>query len=214
MKQHEYLQAENYYESKSVGTGARSSKTCEHCGKTINKGTPHEMHHFYPEFQSYATHKECSTPFIESLRNDGDEDLTAEEVVEVISLWMQENGEDFFENVSLFSRLQTFKWLEFLKEKDYETIYSQFGEEFDLDELIEFYMSPENHHEVFENAEGVEIFLDMFNLQYSNYDITKNSAWENEEIIDLNLGLIAEYIVENCREAVSTLGELKYELEK
>jgi hypothetical protein len=82
MEQHEYLLKENYYEARSVGTGARSSKTCEQCGKTISKGTPHEMHHFYPEFNSYATHIECSKDFIASLRDkpqkeeDEDEDPT------------------------------------------------------------------------------------------------------------------------------------------
>ena len=64
---HEYLKEEDYYESRSVGTKARSDKTCEHCGKTIKQGTPHEMHHFYPEFASYATHKECVEAFKKSL---------------------------------------------------------------------------------------------------------------------------------------------------
>lgn len=73
IKKHEHLEAEEYYEARSVGTGARSSKTCEHCGKNIPKGTPHEMHHFYPEFYAYATHKKCSEPFVKSL-------LTAEDI--------------------------------------------------------------------------------------------------------------------------------------
>ena len=46
---------EEYYESRSVGTKARSDKTCVQCGKIIPKGTPHVMHHFYPEFEAYAT---------------------------------------------------------------------------------------------------------------------------------------------------------------
>lgn len=64
---HEYLRSEDYYESRSVGTKARSDKTCEHCGKNIPKGEPHKMHHFYPEFDAYATHEKCSDAFIESL---------------------------------------------------------------------------------------------------------------------------------------------------
>lgn len=64
---HEYLRAEEYYESRGVGTGARSNKTCEHCGDNITKGQPHDMHHFYPDFNAYATHKRCSDPFIKSL---------------------------------------------------------------------------------------------------------------------------------------------------
>lgn len=64
---HEYLKREDYYEARSVGIGARSNKTCEFCGGDIPKGTSHLMHHFYPEFNAYATHEKCSTKFIESL---------------------------------------------------------------------------------------------------------------------------------------------------
>ena len=64
---HEYLESENYYESRSVGTRAKSDKTCEHCGETIPKGEPHEMHHFYPEFDAYPTHKKCAKDFYKSL---------------------------------------------------------------------------------------------------------------------------------------------------
>lgn len=64
---HEYLKRDEYYEARQVGTRAKSDKTCEHCGKKIKMGTPHEMHHFYPEFNAYPTHKECSEAFIESL---------------------------------------------------------------------------------------------------------------------------------------------------
>jgi hypothetical protein len=67
MNQHEYLRLEDYYESRSVGTKARRDKRCEYCGKNIPKGTPHDMHHFYPEFNSYPTHKECSDNFVKSL---------------------------------------------------------------------------------------------------------------------------------------------------
>lgn len=67
IEKHEFLLAEDYYESRSVGTKARSDKYCNHCGKIIPKGTPHDMHHFYPEFDAYATHKECSENFIKSL---------------------------------------------------------------------------------------------------------------------------------------------------
>jgi hypothetical protein len=82
---HEYLTRKDYYESRSVGKRAHSDKTCEHCGKTIKKGTPHLMHHFYPEFNSYATHdrehgsehgdripddeKSCDELFMESLND-------------------------------------------------------------------------------------------------------------------------------------------------
>lgn len=76
---HEYLSEDEYYEPRSVSRG-RSDKTCEFCGRVIPKGTPHEMHHFYPEFDSYPTHtektantnveyggKSCSELFMESL---------------------------------------------------------------------------------------------------------------------------------------------------
>lgn len=55
---------ENYYETRGVGTGARSSKNCVMCGGTIERGTPHDMHYFYPRFNAYATHKECSEAFL------------------------------------------------------------------------------------------------------------------------------------------------------
>lgn len=64
---HEYLKNEDYYESRSVGTGAKSSKTCEHCGGNIPKGEPHDMHHFYPEFTAYSVHKKCYDKFKKSL---------------------------------------------------------------------------------------------------------------------------------------------------
>jgi len=65
---HEYLKEEDYYECRGVGTGARSNKVCEHCHDDIIKGTPHDMHYFYPEFTAYATHKECSEAFKKSLK--------------------------------------------------------------------------------------------------------------------------------------------------
>ena len=68
---HEYLEAENYYENRPVKSG-RSTKTCEHCGKSISMGTPHDVHHFYPEFYSYPTHKSCSSAFINSLLAPGE----------------------------------------------------------------------------------------------------------------------------------------------
>lgn len=84
VKKHEYLKEDMYYESHSVGTKARSDKTCEHCGKSINKGVPHMNHKFYGEdgdWPTYPTHltnpvhgdrpkpgeKSCSELFIESL---------------------------------------------------------------------------------------------------------------------------------------------------
>jgi hypothetical protein len=63
-----YNSRENYYESKNVGTRAKSNKTCVTCGKTINIGTPHEMHHFYPEFNAVPTHKECVKQFMKNLK--------------------------------------------------------------------------------------------------------------------------------------------------
>lgn len=66
-KKHEYLKSEEYYESRSVGTKARSSKTCKHCWKDIPKGEPHDVHHFYPEFNAYPTHTKCTKDFIDSL---------------------------------------------------------------------------------------------------------------------------------------------------
>lgn len=65
--QHDYLKADDYYENHPVGTGARSSKVCNHCGKSIPKGEPHDVHKFYPEFSSYPTHKKCTKDFIASL---------------------------------------------------------------------------------------------------------------------------------------------------
>lgn len=69
-KKHEYLTKKEFYETRSVGTRARSDKRCEHCGKTIPQGTPHDLHHFYPEFTSYPTHKDCTKPFLESLNDN------------------------------------------------------------------------------------------------------------------------------------------------
>lgn len=64
---HEYLKHSDYYAMRSVDTRAKSDKTCKHCGKNIPRGDPHDMHHFYPEFEVYATHTECSKLFINSL---------------------------------------------------------------------------------------------------------------------------------------------------
>lgn len=75
---HEYLLREEYYESKSVNKG-RTDKTCEYCGKTIPQGTPHDMHHFYPEFTAYAVHKKCHDNFLESLLTEEDERKRLEE---------------------------------------------------------------------------------------------------------------------------------------
>ena len=65
---HEYLEREYYYESRSVGTRAKSDKICEHCGQIIPKGEPHKMHYFYPEFNAYPTHDRCCESFMESLK--------------------------------------------------------------------------------------------------------------------------------------------------
>jgi len=67
IEKHEYLTEENYYESKSVGTKARSHKICEYCGKNIKKGTPHYVAIFYPEYTGYPLHLECEDKFLKSL---------------------------------------------------------------------------------------------------------------------------------------------------
>lgn len=81
---HGYLRREMYYKSGSVGTGGRKDKTCEHCGKLIPKGQPHDTYKFYGagRWPTYATHnkdngyhgdkipegtKSCSELFKESL---------------------------------------------------------------------------------------------------------------------------------------------------
>jgi hypothetical protein len=66
VNKHEYLENENYYETKSVGKG-RTDKTCEHCGGNIPAGTEHVVHKFYPEFSSYPTHLKCEKAFMDSL---------------------------------------------------------------------------------------------------------------------------------------------------
>jgi len=71
---HEHLMLEDLGETTGVGTRARADYGCEHCGGTITKGDPHDSHKFYPEFQSYRTHKECSEGFRLSLRTDDDPD--------------------------------------------------------------------------------------------------------------------------------------------
>lgn len=63
-----YLKKEDYYESKSIGTKARSNKVCVHCNTVIPQGEPHQMHHFYPEFDAYATHTRCTDDFIAKLK--------------------------------------------------------------------------------------------------------------------------------------------------
>ena len=68
---HEYLSEDEYYEQQTVNKG-RKVKTCEHCFESIEIGTPHDVHKFCPEFESYPTHKECSKPFKASLRTEED----------------------------------------------------------------------------------------------------------------------------------------------
>lgn len=65
---HEHLKQEDFYETRTVSAG-RKEKTCEVCGKTIKIGQPADMHHFYPEFNSYATHPACSDKFMKSLND-------------------------------------------------------------------------------------------------------------------------------------------------
>ncbi len=55
---------EDFYETNSVGAG-RDSYSCEYCGGTIKKGSPSDVHKFYPEFQGYRTHPKCSDKFLE-----------------------------------------------------------------------------------------------------------------------------------------------------
>jgi len=74
IEKHEYLMKRDYYENKPVGTKAKSDKYCAHCGSVIKKGTPHDVHHFYPEFSSYPTHKECTEDFMDSLNDEIIED--------------------------------------------------------------------------------------------------------------------------------------------
>lgn len=70
---HEFLRAEDYYESKTVSSG-RDTYHCEHCGGVIRKGNSSEVHKFYPEFSGYRTHIKCSSDFVDSLRTDEDGD--------------------------------------------------------------------------------------------------------------------------------------------
>lgn len=72
IKKHEWLRLEDYYESRSTGTKARTNKTCVCCGGSIPKGTPHDMHHFYPEFYAVAVHKNCHDDFMKSLLTEED----------------------------------------------------------------------------------------------------------------------------------------------
>lgn len=66
-KKHEYLKAEDYYENRPVGTRGKKMKTCRHCENVIAAGEPHDVHHFYPEFDAYPTHTKCTKDFIDSL---------------------------------------------------------------------------------------------------------------------------------------------------
>lgn len=68
---HEYLLAEDYYETKGVSSG-RDTYYCAHCGGVIRKGSPSDVHKFYPEFDSHRTHVKCSDKFLESLRTEED----------------------------------------------------------------------------------------------------------------------------------------------
>jgi len=54
---------EDFYETNSVSKG-RDSYSCEYCGGNIKKGTPSDVHKFYPEFQGYRTHPKCSDKFL------------------------------------------------------------------------------------------------------------------------------------------------------
>ena len=65
MTRHSHLLYENYLTHNTVKKG-RIDKTCEHCKLPIPKGTEHKVHVF-PEYETYATHLECSLPFAASL---------------------------------------------------------------------------------------------------------------------------------------------------
>jgi hypothetical protein len=68
MKKHAFLREDEFYETRHIGTRAKNDKICEHCGKIIKKGTPHEMAYFVQsEYQSYPLHTECVNSFRESL---------------------------------------------------------------------------------------------------------------------------------------------------
>lgn len=54
---------EDYYETQSVSAG-RSNYSCECCGGSIPKGTPSDVHKFYPEFHGVRTHQKCSKKFL------------------------------------------------------------------------------------------------------------------------------------------------------
>lgn len=71
-RKHHYLKAEDYYESRSIGSKARSDKYCSHCGSIIPKGEPHTIHTFYPEFNAYPTHNCCNDDFKASLLTEED----------------------------------------------------------------------------------------------------------------------------------------------
>ena len=71
---HSYLREEDYYESRSIGSRARSDKRCEHCGLYILAGDPHTVHIFYPEFTAYPTHNHCNDAFKSSLLTQKDID--------------------------------------------------------------------------------------------------------------------------------------------
>lgn len=58
---------EDYYETNSVGAG-RTSYTCEFCNKNIPKGSPSDVHKFYPEYIGVRTHQTCSKKFLSKLR--------------------------------------------------------------------------------------------------------------------------------------------------
>lgn len=60
---------EDYYETKGVGTGARSVKMCGRCGGTILMGIPHDVHTFHNgDYFTVATHKQCTKAFMNNLK--------------------------------------------------------------------------------------------------------------------------------------------------
>ena len=65
MTRHPHLLYENYLTFKVIKRG-RINKICEHCKLQIEKGVEHKVHMF-PEYETYATHLDCSLPFASSL---------------------------------------------------------------------------------------------------------------------------------------------------
>lgn len=64
--------ADEFIETKKIGTRARSTKKCVVCKGPIVQGNPHDVHYFY-EYACYPTHKDCSEEFLRTLNEDDHE---------------------------------------------------------------------------------------------------------------------------------------------